>query len=267
VIVGVAGTVKPAGNAMVSVSPAASAPVAEAVKSTVQFALVLAARVDAENAAPVTLVAAAMTTFEAGLAVAVSREVFTVKLVLSSDPADGFVRPTSVRVVAAEFETVHVPALSARVIVAVWPLAVAVAEQFVKPLVRLTVGVAGTVKPELKAAVIVSPAASAPLALVVNPTCQVECAPPVWGVPLNETALGAVAALIVTAAAGLTATVSVLVLTLQFVAAIAPAPGFVRNLIVRFPDVELACVHVPPLSASVMVAVVPEPTPDAEQFV
>jgi hypothetical protein len=123
------------------------------------------------------------------------------------------------------------------------------------------------VKPELKTAVIVSPAESAPLALVVKPTVQVECALPVCGEPLNEIALGTVAALIVTALAGLTATVSVLVLTLQFEAAIAPAPGFVRNLIVRFPDVEPACVHVPPLSESVTVTVVPEPTPAAEQFV
>src|SRR6185437_10554470 len=99
----------------------------------------------------------------------------------------GFVRPTSFSVTAAEFETLQVPALSASVIVAVWPLPVAFAEQFVKPLVRFTVGVTGTVNPELKTAVIVSPAASAPLALVVNPTCQVERAPPVCGVPLNET--------------------------------------------------------------------------------
>jgi hypothetical protein len=41
------------------------------------------------------------------------------------------------------------------------------------------VGVAGTAKPALKVAVIVSPVVRAPVALVVRPTVQVERAAPV----------------------------------------------------------------------------------------
>lgn len=118
-----------------------------------------------------------------------------------------------------------------------------------------------------KATVIVSPVVSAPVALDVKATAQLERAPPVCGVPVNVGAVVDVAAAIVIAALGLRALVSVAVFTLQLVAAIDPADGFVRNLIVRFPDVEAACVQVPPLSTSVMVTVVPEPTPVAEQLV
>jgi hypothetical protein len=51
--------------------------------------------------------------------------------------------------------------------------------QFEKLPPNTTVGVAGTVKPALNPIVIVPPAASTPLELVVKPTVQSERAPPV----------------------------------------------------------------------------------------
>ncbi len=59
---------------------------------------------------------------------------------------------------------------------------------------------------------IVSPFSSALVA--VKPTVQVERAPPVWGEPANETAVGPEAATIVTEAA-LPAVVSAVVLTVS----------------------------------------------------
>jgi hypothetical protein len=153
------------------------------------------------------------------------------------------------------------------VTVTVVPPPAPLAEQFVKPLVSWIVGLAGTVKPALNVAVIASPVVSAPVALVVKPTVQLERAPPVCGDPVKLTAAGAVAAAITTGAAGLAALVSVPVLTLQLAAAIEPAAGFVGKAIFNAPDVEFASAHVPPLFASVIVTVVPEPLPVAEQFV
>ena len=128
-------------------------------------------------------------------------------------------------------------------------------------------GVAGTVKPALNVAVIVSPVVSAPVELVVRPTVQVDRAAPVCGEPAKVTVEGAVAAAIEIAPAGFTAVVSVPVLTLQLTAAIEPAGGFVGNATLSAPDAELASVQVPPLSASVIVTVVPAAVPVAEQFV
>jgi hypothetical protein len=131
----------------------------------------------------------------------------------------------------------------------------------------VTVGLAGTVNVAGKTSVIVSPVVSAPLALEVKLTAQLDRAPPVWGVPVNVGAVVDVAALIVIEEAGFAAVESELVLTLQLDAAIEPAAGFVRNLIERFPDADAASAHVPALSESVIVTVVPEPEPAAEQFV
>lgn len=118
-----------------------------------------------------------------------------------------------------------------------------------------------------KTTVMLSPVVSAPVALDVKPTVQVEPAPPVCGAPVNVGALVDVAALIVIGADGFAGVASVLVATLQFDAAIEPAPGFVRNLSERFPEVDAACVHTPPLFESVIVTVVPDPTPAPAQFV
>jgi len=67
--------------------------------------------------------------------------------------------------------------------------------------VRVTVGVAGMVKPAGKTVVIVSPAASAPEAPAVKPTVQVERALPVCGTPVKVGAPVWVAAAMVMAAA------------------------------------------------------------------
>jgi len=81
------------------------------------------------------------------------------------------------------------------------------------------VGVAGTTKAVLKTAVIVSPADSAPLELVVKPAVQVVVALNTCEAPLNVTLETLVAAAIVTAEAGFVATVSVLVWTENVLAA------------------------------------------------
>ena len=65
--------------------------------------------------------------------------------------------------------------------------AVAVAEQLANPLSNVTAATAGTVKPELKTIVIVSPAARAPLPPVLNPTVQSERAEAVCGLPVKVT--------------------------------------------------------------------------------
>lgn len=75
----------------------------------------------------------------------------------------------------------------------------------------MTVGAAGTEKPELKTVVILEPPTSAPLAPEVKPIVQIESAAPVCGAPAKLTAVGAAAAAIV--ALALTAVVSFEVLT------------------------------------------------------
>jgi hypothetical protein len=265
--IGVAGTAKLELKATVTVSPASSAPVEVDVTPTVHVPSAPPVCGDPENEIAVGVVAAAITTFETGLAAVVSVDVFAVNVVFVSVPAAGFVIPTTLNVSAARLATVHVPPLSLSVSVTVVLLPAPLAEQFVKPPVNWIVGLAGTVKPALNVAVIVSPVVSAPVPLVVKPTVHVERAPPVCGDPVKLTAAGEVAAAITTGAAGLAALVSVPVLTLQLAAAIAPAAGFVGNAIFNAPDAEFASAHAPPLFASVIVTVVPEPEPVAEQFV
>jgi hypothetical protein len=82
--------------------------------------------------------------------------------------------------------------------------------------VSVTVGLAGKEKPAGMLIVIVSPVFSAVVA--VRPTFHVERAKPICGVPANVTALGAVAAVTVIVAAGLTGFVSELVAIVQLAA-------------------------------------------------
>lgn len=117
----------------------------------------------------------------------------------------------------------------------------------------MIVGVAGIVKPAGKTTVIVSPALSAPVELVVKPTVHVADAPADRVEPEKLTLDGAVAAAIVTAEAGFAADVSVAVLTLNVLAASEPAAGFVNVESVSVAVVLAASAHDAP--ASVIVAV------------
>ena len=85
--------------------------------------------------------------------------------------------PAMVMLAAVLLASAQVPPLSARVIVTTSLVLQALAEQFRKPVGRPIVGVAGTVKAELKLAVMVLPAARCPEAEVLKPTVQVEEAP------------------------------------------------------------------------------------------
>jgi len=89
----------------------------------------------------------------------------------------GFVRPSTVRLTAAELATAHDAPASVTVttLLEVEPVAV----QLVKPELSTIVGVAGIAKLELSVTEIVSPAAIAPLALVVNVSVQFAVEPPV----------------------------------------------------------------------------------------
>jgi hypothetical protein len=85
--------------------------------------------------------------------------------------------PFTVRLSAAEFATAHDAPASVTVTTLLEVVPVAV--QVVKPELRTIVGVAGSVKLELNFREIVSPAAIAPLALVVNVSVQFAAEPPV----------------------------------------------------------------------------------------
>ena len=207
---------RPAFNVAVMVLPAASLPLAEVVKPTLQVDEAWAAFDPGPKETAVGAVAAAMTTLEAGLAALVSSEVATLKVVLVSVLAAGLVIPAMVSEAAVLLFTAHDAPTKVTVTTPLDELAVAV--QLVKPVPKVTVGVAGTVRPELKVAVMVLPAASAPLAEVVKPTVHVDVAPAVWGEPAKETAVGVVAVM-VTPELGLTAVVSALVFTLKVLAA------------------------------------------------
>jgi hypothetical protein len=120
------------------------------------------------------------------------------------------------------------------------------------------------VNPLLKTTVMVSPARSAPDALDLKPTVQVERAPPVCGAPANVTRLTAVAGAIVTVDPGLAATVSALVATENVLAASVAAAGFVSPLTVNVAAVLFASAQEAP--ARVTVTVVPDPEPVAVQL-
>jgi hypothetical protein len=83
----------------------------------------------------------------------------------------------TVRLTAAEFATAHdaPESVTVMVLLDVEPAAV----QLVKPELRTIVGVAGIVKLPLNASEIVSPAAIAPLTLVVKVSVQFAVEPPV----------------------------------------------------------------------------------------
>jgi hypothetical protein len=137
--------------------------------------------------------------------------------------------------------------------------------QFVNPLVSVIAGEAGTTKPAANVAVTVSPAPSAPVELEVKPAVQVERAPPVCGEPPKVTPVGLVAGQIVTFEVYATA-VSLLVLTLKVAPNKVLLAGLVIPAIVSVAAVPPASEHDPPLSASVIVTVVDEVEPVAEQL-
>ena len=115
-------------------------------------------------------------------------------------------------------------------IVTVCEAPVAVAEQLLKPFVRMTVGFAGTANTDVafgKTTVIVSPVSSPPDPLGVKPTVQVARAFAASVVEVNVTAVGVVAAPIVGAARTVRAVASALVATVQFAAAGEPAAPLV----------------------------------------
>jgi hypothetical protein len=126
-------------------------------------------------------------------------------------PAAGLVKPLTVSVAVVDTATAHDAPES--VTVTVVPVVAPFAAQLVKPEPSVIVGVAGIVKPELKAMVIVAPLPSAPVELVLKDSVQSERAPPVWGEPEKLTLVGEFEMTI--ADGGLTATVSRLVLTLK----------------------------------------------------
>jgi hypothetical protein len=141
----------------------------------------------------------------------------------------------------------------ASVTVAVVPDPVAVAVQLVKPLPSVTVGAAGTVKPAGKATVIVSPAAIAPVELVVKPSVQLALAAGACVDPLKLTELTEVAAEMTTADAGFAEIGSPLVETLNVLAASEPAAGFVSPLMVSVAAVDAGSEHEAPTSVTVTV--------------
>jgi hypothetical protein len=141
----------------------------------------------------------------------------------------------------------------ASVTVAVVPEPVAVAVQLVNPLPSVTVGAAGTVKPAGKTIVIVSPAARAPVELVVKPSVQFALVDGAWVEPLKLTEVTEVAGEMTTLDAGPAATGSPLVERLNVLAASVPAAGFVRPLIVSDAAVDAASEQEAPASVIVTV--------------
>ena len=83
---------------------------------------------------------------------------------------------------------------------------------------------------------IVSPLFKAPVALAVSPIVHGVRALSVWAAPVNETAVGEVAAAIVTFEAGLPAAGSSVVSTENFVLAKVPAGGLTMPVTVKAPD-------------------------------
>ena len=130
----------------------------------------------------------------------------TEKVVLPYRPAPGLVIPAMVRVPAVPLASAQ--DAPAKVTVTTWLVVDPVAVQPEKPLGRVIVGVAGTVKLELIVTAMVLPAASLPLAEVVKPTVQVEEALAAAEAGEKETAVGVVAPLITTFEPGLAAVVS-----------------------------------------------------------
>ena len=245
------------------------------VKPTVQvtFAWFAAEFAPASNVTLVGLFGAAITTLPAGLAAVVSLLVLALNVVFANVCAEGFVIPAIVSVAAVLAASAQVPALSASVIVTVCPAVEPVAEQLLKPLASVIVGVGGMTKLDGKMAVIVSPVRSAPVVLFapvaaeVNPTVQFERALPVCDEPEKETLVGAVTAPTITLEDATSAVVSTLVFTLNKAFERVCALGLVIPTTLTDVAVAAGSEQVPPLSASVIVTVVAAAEPVAEQLV
>src|SRR5690242_2976382 len=94
------------------------------------------------------------------------------------------------------FGSAQVPPLLASVMVATVPVRLAVAAQLLKPVPRVTAGVAGMVNPDAKVTTTWPPTLSA-LAVgvsVLKPTVQLVVAPAAWLAPENVTLLTVLAA-------------------------------------------------------------------------
>ena len=132
VTVGVAGTVTFELNVAVMVLPAASLPLAEVVKPTLQVEEAWAAVDPGEKETALGAVAAAITTFEPGLTTVTSCEVAALKVVFVRVPAPGLVIPAMVREAAVLLFTAQ--DAPAKVMVTTPPVALAVAVQPVNPV-------------------------------------------------------------------------------------------------------------------------------------
>ncbi len=222
-IVGFNGIVKRAENPTVILSPACSAPVALVVKPIVQVERAVAVCGEPVKLTALGDVAAAITTLAPGAAATVSALVATVMLAAVIVWAGGLTSPVIVSAPLPLFAREHDAPVS--VIVIVGPVAEpfvllvsAVAPQLVYPApVSVTVGFVGAENPAARPIVIVSRTRSAPVALAVKPTAQVERAAPVCGVPAKLMPVAVVAAAITTLPAGLAALVSSLVWTVNVV--------------------------------------------------
>ena len=184
-------------------------------KPTVQVTLVAVATSELPlNVTPLGVVAAAIATGEPGLTAVTSWDVATLKLLARYEVAAGFVIPSMVTVPAVLLARLQVPA---RVIVTVWPVVEPVAVQLPpKEPLRVTAGFVGIpVNALLKTTVMVLPALSVPVLLVVKPTAQAAVAPALCGVPTKLTAVTDDGGVITMAEPGLAASVSELVLTLK----------------------------------------------------
>ena len=206
VIVGVAtmlaGAVENAeGKVAVIVSPAASAPTLVGVNPTAHDAAEPAVcGVPAKVTACTALLPMTTAGGDAGVA---SKSVSTVNVPGPYDPELGLVIPAMVTVLLETFACVQVPPLLARVIVTSPLFAVAVAEQLVNPAGRVIVGPAGTVNAGSNCTKMRCPAPSAAVALLGRTvTDHVEVTPPVCGLPLNATLVGAVAGAMVMSPSG-----------------------------------------------------------------
>ena len=257
-IAGVVGSEKPVGTATVIASPLRSALVA--VNPTVHVE-----RADPFCGEPLNETAVGADVAVIVTAVAFAATASALVLTVSVEPpADEFVTPAIVSDAAVLGGSAHVPPLFASVIVATAPAPVAVAEQFENPAPSVIVGVVGTEKPEENVVVIVSPLFSVPVELVLKLTVHVARARATRDVELTVTSVGEVCATIVTAVA-FAAVVSALVLIVSVDAPVVLV--FVTPAIASDAAVLSPSVHVPPKSASVIVATRPTPETVAEQFV
>ncbi len=253
------GTLVPAENVTVMVEPALKAPLAEGVNPmvhgvTVDAVVLVGAKVTAETA-----VAAVMVTAAAGFTAVVSFEVTTLKPVVASVCAVGFVSPVTVNVPALDAASAQVPF---KVTVMVWPevTADALVQVPVKAPASVTFVRIGITTPDGNVAVIVEEEVKAPEDDVVKPTVHDVVEPAFARAGENVTALTELPEEIVTAADGLTAAPSTDVATLKPAAASVCAVGFVIPESERTPDVEFAKAHVLPNET---VTVCPDTVADA----